>query len=382
MATSRPKIALVANTAWNLHNFRTPLIELLVEQGFEVVCIAPKDGYEQYFSGLTNVRFVPLLHLYRKGLSIIDNLLALREIYTILKAEKPDCVILYTVKPVIFGALAAARLHLKSIAAIEGLGYTATAGQWFRYFIFTLYRWALKQTQHVVFLNHDDATEFINRKVLSAEKAIIIKGTGIDMEHFKAPISTPVHQTVFLFIGRLLSDKGIREFVGASEMMKTQAPNIRFQVLGKMDADNPTSIEEQELQQWIHAESIEYLGYTDDVRPFIEAATVVVLPSYREGMPRVILEGMAMGKPIITTNSVGCRDTVEEGVNGYIVSPENTTALYEAFLKFLSLSPEKQREMGENSRKKALSEFSNHQILPAYVALIKQTIGLQSTPNL
>ena len=199
---------------------------------------------------------------------------------------------------------------------------------------------------------------------------MVIKGTGVDTALF-CPEGKESPGPVFLYIGRLLSDKGIREFVRAADIIKGKNPQTRFQILGSTDAGNPASIEAAELLHWIENHSIEYLGATHDVRPFIAEAGVVVLPSYREGMPRVLLEGMAMGKPIITTNSAGCRETVDEGQNGFIVPSENAGALADAMQRFLNLTPAQQLEMGQKSRQKAVSEFSSNVILPQYLNLIQ-----------
>jgi len=164
-----------------------------------------------------------------------------------------------------------------------------------------------------------------------------------------------------------LHDKGIREFVRAASLIKQVYPAARFQILGGLDEDNPASIAAGELSAWLDEAVVEYLGQTDDVRPYIAAADAVVLPSYREGMPRVLLEGMAMGKPVITTDSVGCRDTVDEGENGFIIPSENSEALRQALLRFLQLNPEDRAEMGRKSREKALREFSNEAVLRQYI---------------
>ena len=377
--TEKPlrKIALVANTAWNLWNFRRALIESLVNENVEVVCLAPADGFQENLADLKGVRFVPLRHLSRKSLSPLSNLRSLGELSQMLHREKPDLAIFYTIKPNIFGAVAARLAGIPAIATIEGLGYAATASPLFRDIVFYLYRFAFRFVKKVVFLNHDDRAEFLRHHVVVAHKTLVIKGTGVDTAYF-SPEKNAVSEPIFLFIGRLLSDKGIREFVQAAASVKMLAPMARFQILGSPDAGNPASIAPAELLDWIEDEHVEYLGQTDDVRPFIVGVGVVVLPSYREGMPRALLEGMAMGKPVITTDSVGCRETVDEGGNGLIVPPENADALAKAMLRFLNLSPAQQLAMSQHSRQKAVAEFSNDVVLPQYLRLIQE---LLSPPN-
>lgn len=365
------KILLVANTAWNIWNFRRSLIELLVQEGYKVVCAAPEDGYQHKLATLEGVRFVPLTQLTRKGLSITNNLRSFFELVRLLRREQPTVVVSYTVKPNIFGSIAARIAGIPIVATVEGQGYTATASALFRGFIFLLYRIAFQQVRKVVFLNHDDQREFLQHKVIPLHKTIVIMGTGVDIRYFQPTVASRPASCIFLFIGRLLSDKGIREFVHAATMVKRVSPQVRFQILGSTDAGNPASIPATELQQWIESQQIEYLGYTDDVRPFITGASAIVLPSYREGMPRVLLEGMAMGKPIITTDSVGCRDTVEDGINGYIVPSENAAALAEAMLQFVELSRAEQLAMSRYSRYRVVKKFSNEKVLPQYLGVIR-----------
>ncbi|MCC6283364.1 MAG: glycosyltransferase family 4 protein [Saprospiraceae bacterium] len=368
------KIVLVANAAWNLWNFRRSLIELLVQEGFTIVCAAPEDGYQEKLRSLKGLRFVPLRRLTRKGLSIWNNLHSFLELLRLLRHERPDLVVCYTVKPNIFGSLAAQVAGIPAIASVEGQGYTATASGLFRFFIFLLYRLAFAFARRVIFLNHDDRREFLQHKAVKAEKTLVITGTGIDTEYFKPAAPEKHGACIFLFIGRLLSDKGIREFVRAAALVKAELPQVRFQILGSTDEGNPASIDAAELQQWVESQHIEYLGYTDDVRPFISGASAIVLPSYREGMPRVLLEGMAMGKPVITTDSVGCRDTVEDGINGFIVPSENAAALSEAMFQFIRLSRAEQIAMSQYSRYKAVKKFSNDRVLPQYLRVIRSAL--------
>lgn len=369
------KILLIANTAWNIWNFRRSLIDVLVREGFSVVCAAPPDPYQEKLQAHKGVSFIPLQHLTRKGLSVWNNFRSFIELVQLMRRERPALVVCYTVKPNIFGSLAAHLTGVPVIASVEGQGYTATASSLFRFFIFLLYRLAFRFVRRVIFLNHDDKREFLQHKAVAADKTIVITGTGIDTELFKPTPGVKTTPPVFLFIGRLLSDKGIREFVQAATIVKQSEPQVRFQVLGSTDEGNPASIAEAELQHWIEQQHIDYLGYSDDVRPYIASAGAVVLPSYREGMPRVLLEGMAMGKPVITTDSVGCRDTVEDGINGFIVPSENAAALAEAMLSFIRLDPAEQLAMSRYSRYKAEKKFSNDRVLPQYLRVIRTASG-------
>ena len=292
-----------------------------------------------------------------------------------MQRERPALVACYTIKPNIYGSIAARMFGIPVIACVEGQGYAATASGIFRFFIFRLYRLAFRFVKRVVFLNYDDQREFLQHKAVTPGKAVVIMGTGIDTDYFRPIAASKPTSDIFLFIGRLLSDKGIREFVRAAAIVRQRLPEVRFQILGNTDEGNPASIAASELQQWIESQHIEYLGYSDDVRHYIVGTSVVVLPSYREGMPRVLLEGMAMGKPIITTDSVGCRDTVEDGINGFIVPAENAEALSEAILQFIQLTPAEQLAMSQYGRYKAIKKFSNDRVLPQYLRLIKAVLA-------
>lgn len=370
-----PKILLVANTAWNLWHFRRALIEVVVKDGFEVVVAAPDDGFGSRLSGIPGVHFILIRHLSRDSKSPLHNLITFWELLHLLRRIRPDLAVFYTIKPNIFGSFAARMAAVPAIATIEGLGYMATAPAWLRTLVFRLYALAFSKIRKVVFLNPDDREEFVGRKVIGQHKTLVIKGVGIDTNHFTASVTDNTSDAVFLFAGRLLSDKGIREYVQAAEMVKKTAPEARFLVLGNTDSGNPASIGEDELAQWIQAGLIEYRGYADDIRPVVAGAGVVVLPSYREGLPLVLLEGLAMGKPLITTDTPGCRETVDQGVNGLIVPPENVQALAEAMLQILHWTPEKRRAAGLNSRRKAETEFSNAVILPQYLDLWRQVLS-------
>jgi glycosyltransferase involved in cell wall biosynthesis len=259
---------------------------MLLQNNFQVVCLAPDDPFSELLCTLEGVTFIPLRRLSRKSLSPLGNFYTFLEITRLLRREKPALALFYTIKPNIFGGLAAWISGTTAIANIEGMGYAATAPGFFRRLVFVLYRFAFRFVKKVVFLNDDDRAVFLKQHVVAPDKTQVIKGTGIDVHHFSPP-ETQSQEPVFLFVGRLLSDKGIREFETAAAQVKAAFPRARFQILGNIDPGNPASIQSEELQQWIEKQCIEYLGQSDDVRPFISAAAVVVLPSYREGIPRV-----------------------------------------------------------------------------------------------
>lgn len=374
------KIALLTNTAWNHWNYRRHLIGALIAQGAEVFLIAPDDRHrallQQHFP---QAHIVVLRHLARRSLSLWSNARTFWEVYTVLKKIGPHLLICFTIKPNIFGNLSAHRLGIPSIGVIEGLGYTGTAPLLLRWLLFRLYRYASRSVCRLIFLNYQDRAEFIKANAVVPEKTRVIKGVGIDTSHF-SPLPAPAEGggPVFLFVGRFLTEKGIREFVAAGKKVRVQLPQARFQILGSPDLGNPASILPRELEQWVRDGAVEYLGQTDDVRPWLAAADVLALPSYyHEGLPCSLLEGMAMGKPIITTDSAGCRDTVEEGKNGHIVPIADVEALAAAMLRLALLSPEKRAEMGRYGRRKVLREFCREVILPQYLQEAEICLGLK-----
>lgn len=374
------KIALVVNAAWNFWNFRRALIHALLQRGCDVVLIAPEDAYRPKLQAeFPEVAFVPLKKLSRKSLSVWGNSRTYFELKTVLEKERPACAVFYTIKPNIFGSFAIRALAIPAIAVVTGVGYAGTAPLPIRHLVFWLYRQAFRFVQKAIFQNYDDRREFLLADALSPEKATVIKGSGIDTRHYAPTVRPGNRAPIFIFVGRFLSEKGIREFVKAAAQVRGGVPDARFQILGSPDLGNPASILPAELQGWISGGLVEYLGQVEDVRPFVQRADVLVLPSYyREGMPRALLEGMAMGLPIITTDSVGCRDTVEDGHNGFIVPAGDTQALATAMLRFAHLPDPVRQAMGRYSREKVLREFCNEVILPRYLSLIGE--ALQKAP--
>ncbi|MCC6410166.1 MAG: glycosyltransferase family 4 protein [Saprospiraceae bacterium] len=360
------KILLVANTAWNFVNFRLPLIRALQGQGCEVVCAAPADGFETQLEGL---RFVPLKHLSRKGLSPWEHLLLYHELCGLLRRENPDQAVFYTIKPNIFGNFAARRCGVPAVSVVEGLGYVASPPL-LRKLAFLLYRPALKLAKHVVFLNQADRMIFEHAGAVRRGHFTVIPGSGVDTKHFSLQEKTADEGPVFLFVGRLLTDKGIREFAEAAERVRKKHPNAEFRILGAPDPGNPASILPSELRHWTEGGHVRWLGTATDVRPHLAQADAVVLPSYREGMSRALLEGMAMGKPIITTFSSGCKELVEEGLNGFLAPSGDSGALVEVLERFLDMPLSRRLAMGRYSRLKAEKEFSDDVVLPEYMGLI------------
>lgn len=345
-------ILLVAGNARSLVANRGDLIRDLLASGLEVAAAVPTADYlpEVEQLGIT-IYPVPM---GRTGVNPLHDLKYLLGLRKLLRQQRPQAVFSYTIKPVIYGSLAARLAGVPRIySMITGLGHVYTTdsarNRWLQKLIAALYRLALAANCKVFFQNPDDLQEFVDRGMLKDEaKAVRTYGSGVDVERF-APAPLPHGPPVFLFIGRLLTEKGIAEFCEAARKLRADAPEARFIAVGPHDPHLPHACAPQDLARWRAEGIVEFVGEVKDVRPWIVQCSVFVLPSYREGTPRSVLEAMSMGRAIITSDAPGCRETVEEGVNGYLVPPRTVTPLAEAMRRFLA-QPEQVVVMGQASR--------------------------------
>lgn len=372
-------IVFVANVSRDLYNFRLGLMRTLKKNGFNVICIAPKDNYSQRFEdeGFT---FINSKLLDRKEKNPLKNLLIILELYKIFRRIQPELVILYTIKPVIFGNIASRLARIKSISVLTGLGSFFVKENIYQKIIKLLYKFSLRFSERVFFLNKDDRDFFIKNRITNLSKSVLINGEGINTDYFfpdysSKPMNRDSDKTTFLLISRLLWDKGIGEFIESARLVKEKYPNTEFWLLGPLDTANPTAIPYETIKIWEEENLIKYLGTTDDVRPFISQSDAVVLPSYREGLPRSLLEAISMGKPVITTDVPGCKVVVENGKNGFLVPPKDSKALAESLIKFIELSREEKEKMGRYGRDKALKEFDERIVIEKYIEVIGGIIG-------
>lgn len=341
-------VAILVSFAPSLINFRGPLIRSLREQGVKVTVLAPDfDDATRRILEEWGVEFCPV-PLSRRGLNPFKDLHTLRVLIRKLRALQPELLLTYTIKPNIWGAFAAARAGVPSVACVTGLGYafSAKAGSLrhraVRAIGQRLYTLATRRNARVVFQNPDDRDDFIATGCLAdPTKARMVDGSGIDMGHY-ARVPLP-DAPVFLMISRLLGEKGVREYAEASLALKARHPEVRFLLVGFMDA-GLDAVTQKEVDRWT-AGGLEYLGPQDDVRPFLAKASVYVLPSYREGTPRSVLEAMAMGRPIITTDAPGCRETVRDTLTGFLVPVRDVAALTE-HMSQLATDPALRERMG------------------------------------
>lgn len=355
-------------------NFRGKLLEAIHQQGYEIHIIAPDlpSFPTEHEKLLALGYFVHEVAMQRTGTNPVADLKTLGSMYTLIKKIKPDYVLSYTIKPVIYGTLAAWLAKVpQRYALVTGLGYafqnveTQTKRSVFQKLVHSLYQQALLRSHKAFFQNPDDLKLFQDLKLLNTHTpTVVVNGSGVNVADFNVlPLPVTVDQKVkisFLLIARLLVDKGVREYAEAAKIIKHKYPHVEFNLVGWID-ENPSAIGQQELDQWIAGNTLKYWGKLSDVRPAIAESSVYVLPSYREGTPRTVLEAMAMGRAIITADAPGCRETVTDGDNGFLVDVKSVESLVKAMEKLI-LQPELIAKMGSRSREIALHKYDVHQV--------------------
>jgi glycosyltransferase involved in cell wall biosynthesis len=364
------KIGIVANAAFNIFNFRLGLMKFLRDKGYEVVAISPVDAYAEKISA-EGFKYIPVKNLARKGTNPLQDFLLMNELRSIYQKEKIDVALQYTIKPNIYGTLAASFSGTKTICTVTGLGYTFLNKSLASTVARNLYKLAFRFADKVLFQNSDDRAVFIGLNLTEAGKTAIVPGSGIDTRKFNPGFCTEKHDqnTNFLMVTRLLKDKGIYEYATAASTIASLYSNIRFHLAGDIDPDNPSSITRDELQKWIDENIIVYHGYVQDTRTVICQSDCVVLPSYREGMPRVILEAMAMGKPCITTDAPGCKDAITAEC-GFLTKTADADSLITQMLAFFDLSQSKRDQMGKAARMRAEQVFEEKLIYLKYLEIV------------
>jgi glycosyltransferase involved in cell wall biosynthesis len=361
----------VINTSWNVYNFRLNLLKALQNHGYHIVVIAPYDNY------------TPLLiqegfefHHLKLDNDSTNTTKELKLFFHLLKLYRktdPDVILQYTIKPNIYGNLAAAFLKKSTINNISGLGTVFLNDKLSSKIARILYKLTQKFSGKVFFQNQHDKRLFIENAIVDRSLVDLIPGSGIDTKYF-APTSHQPEKLTFLFIGRLIRDKGIGEYIEAIKIVKKTYKDVRFQVVGSLYEKNPTAINKTTLNRWIYEGLIEYKGHTDDIKKCISNASCIVLPSYREGLSRSLLEAASMAKPMVTTDVPGCNDIVDDGVNGYLCKAKDPQDLANAMIKMIELNDKERITMGNHAREKVLKNFSEEIIIKEYKKTIKELI--------
>lgn len=346
----------------------------LKEQGYEVISVAPEDEYSEYIK--KEFTYYSIKQLARKSTNPIKDLMLFFEFLNLYYKIKPDLVINFTIKPNIYSSLACKVLGISSISVVTGLGYVFVKGGFLERLVRILYKISFKNNRFVVVLNSYDLEIIIS--LAGQSKTVLIEGEGVNTEYFSPECciqTNNLSKTVFLFIGRFLKDKGLIEIVEAGKKLWNKRKDFELWLLGSIDHGNPQSLKEEDLRDFKKLDFLKILPFTKDVRPFICQADCVVLPSYREGIPRSLLEAMAMEKPIITTNSPGCKDVCIDGINGFLVAPRDTESLREALEKFMNLNIQERNQLGKKGREFILQKFDERLILEKYLKIIEKSIS-------
>ncbi|MFL6716697.1 MAG: glycosyltransferase family 4 protein [Burkholderiaceae bacterium] len=369
------RIAVVANTTWYVYNFRRNLMMHLRDMGHELFAVGPEDRYADFFrqEGIAHIH-VPFHGAGKNPLREVETLLRLRRIF---RQHRIDVVLSYTPKGNIYSAFALAGLEGKLLVNVSGLGRAFSRDGLLARTVQRLYQQAFRRAEWVFFQNDEDRSTFIGKRIVSHYKSSRLPGSGVDLRRFSAS-----HQAVdgprdasglaFLFVARLLWDKGIGEYVEAARLVKRRHPDARFRVLGSIDRGGAGAVPEETLRAWMDEGLIEYLGACDDVRPHLASADCIVLPSfYREGVPRSLLEAAAMSRPVITTDAVGCRDTVDDQFSGLLCKPKDSADLAEKICQFIAMPAAERALMGRRAREKMERDFDERIVIDAYSALLR-----------
>jgi len=358
---SKKKVIIIGTEPWSLVHFRGHLIESLKNNNCDVITVSKKinegmlsESLGEEFSK-KKIKHIPI-SFKRGSISSITDIKCFFNLYHLMVRERPDLVLAYTIKPVIWGGLAARLARAKFYGLITGLGFTFQGKSFTRKVITFvskfLYREALRRATFVFFQNLENMNFFISNGITKRSNSGVVNGSGVDLDYFAyAPISKLSRKITFLCVARLLGEKGLREYARAAKIVSRVRPGSKFQLLGPEDV-SPDAIKIEEINSWSNGNFLEYLGETEDVRPFIKQSSVFVLPSYHEGLPRSVIEAMAMGRPIITTTAPGCKETVDNNVNGFKVPVADTKSLAEKMIWFID-NRQKIIDMGVESRRMA-----------------------------
>ena len=346
--------------------------------GNKVTILAPHDEYSTKLMALgCHVIDIPISS---QGINPYSDAILFFRYIRYYQLLSPDLIINYTIKPNIYGSLAAGLVSVPSIAVTTGLGYTFINNGFVATCARALYKLSLRFASQVWFLNADDKKTFISHRLVDEKRTYVLNGEGVDVSFFSPRENLGGNETVrFLLIARMLWDKGVGEYVAAAKIIKTKYPNAVFQLLGASGAENPSAIAEEILVEWQRLGLVEYLGSKSDVRPLISSSHCVVLPSYREGVPRTLMEASAMARPVIATNVPGCSDVVEDGVTGYLCLPRDVDDLASKMELFIMANDAERARMGVYGREKAMKDFDENIVINKYADRIGPILGTQKT---
>ncbi len=377
------RIAFVANTAWSMYNFRKNILNYWLAQGYQITVIAPFDDKTSLLEKMGCICIN--IDIQRQGTNPYADAKLLYSLYYIYKEIKPNFIFHYTIKPNIYGSIAAKLAGVSNNVAITtGLGSAFIKNNWITKIAKFLYKRSLCYTKYVYFLNQDDLNKFIQYKIIPIEKAKLLPSEGVDTDFFSLSAididinnlnipNNAKNQTKFLLIARMLKDKGIVEYAESAKILKKKyGNNIEFNLLGAIDAQNPNAIPISQIKSWQAQGIINYLGTANDVRIYINESDCVVLPSYLEGIPRTLLEGASMQKPLIASDVSGCKDVVKHNHNGYLCKPKSVDDLVFYLDKFINLDHDSRYNMGINGRNYVRDNFSDDKVIKEYISILNE----------
>ncbi len=358
------------------------MIKKLKQLGYHIIVIAPKDTFSSKL--ISEGVSYKNIAIYNYSTNPIGELATINRFRKLYKQNKIDFIFHYTIKPNIYGSLAAWLCGIPSIAITTGLGHFLNyKNPIVKTLTTSLYRLGAAVSKEVWFLNEDDKNTFLKKRIVSKEKAKLLPSEGINTDWFSPNgYIKKTTDLTFLYAGRVLWDKGVREFAEAAKFIRNKYKNIHFKILGFVDPNNPNSVPYDEILKWQRENIISYAGETTDVRPFIERSDCLIFPSfYREGVSRILLEAAAMAKPIITTDNVGCREVVDDGLSGYLVEPKNTQDLIQKIEQFIQLPDTEKQQMGQRGRSKVQQLFDEKKVIEYYVSTLQKYKPLLTQPN-
>lgn len=361
----QPVIMLVSNTGWYLFNFRRGLIQELLARRYRVVLVSPQDEYlprlEEW--GCETVA-VPM---DSKGSNPVRDFTLMMTLLSVYRRYRPQVILQNTIKPNIYGSMAARLLGIPVINTITGLGTAFLHDDLRQKIVRVLYRLSQGFASRIFFQNQEDMRSFVDAGLVSGKRVEHIPGSGVNLERFglaPLPLGEPFS---FLMIARVMRDKGVVEYVDAARLVKADYPEVTFRLLGFLDVDNHSAISASQVDQWEQEGCLVYLGKTDDVVPHIRQAHCVVLPSYREGLPKTLIEAAAVGRPLIATDAVGCRDVVIDGDNGYLCKVQDAADLARAMLRMIRLTDAERTLMGERGNSMAREKYDEKIVIAKYL---------------
>lgn len=365
----KKKILINLNTSWNIYNFRLGLIKSLLSKGYEVISLSPKDEYVIELESI-GVKCYHLL-LNQKSINPLTDFILFLKYLKLFNTIKPDLILSYTIKPNIYGNLAANILNIPTVNNISGLGTIFIKRNFISYTGKLLYKLSLRSSSHVFFQNNNDLKLFVQSNLVNYSKSSIIPGSGVNTTIFKQNKNTNKGEK-FLFVGRLIGDKGVFEYLESATKILEEYPNVEFLLAGELGYNNKTAITKIQLESYINFNSqITYLGKIENMVSLLKTVDVVVLPSYREGLSKSLVEAASMSLPIITSNVPGCIDVVENNYNGFICEVKSICSLKDKIKKIIELTEKERHEMGVNGRKIAISKFDENIVIKHYFKVIK-----------